>query len=155
MEQIHQRLTEQFGEAIAPWREPEAGDPRIDVAAARLHDVCRFLRDDPAMGFDLLRLVTAVDWKDRFASVYHLYSLCHGHSVTLGVDLPRESPAVASVTDLWPAADWLERECFDMMGIVYEGHPQMTRILLPDDWEGYPLRKDYEPPEEYHGISNR
>jgi len=152
--EIHALLAQRFGAAIAPWAQPEAGDPFIVLGAERLHEVCAFLKDEPALGFDFLRLVSAVDWTDRFSSVYHLYSLTHNHEVTLRVDLDRAAPRAQSVADLWPTADWHEREAFDLMGIVYEGHPQLTRILLPDDWAGHPLRKDYEQPEQYHGIPN-
>ncbi len=155
MQVIHAILKERFGEAIAGWSEPEAGDPAIMVDAERWLEVAGALRHDPALAFDLLRLVSAVDWTDRLSSVYHLYSFAHDHEAIVNVDLPRENPRVASVAALWPAADWHEREAYDMMGIVYEGHPELKRILLPDDWAGYPLRKDYVQPEEYHGITNQ
>lgn len=151
---IHARLTQRFGDAVAPLAAPEAGDPWIGVRAAEFHDICQFLRDEADLAFDYLRLISAVDTTDRFASVYHLYSYTHGHGVTLHVDLPREAPEVASVADLWPTADWHEREAYDLMGVVYAGHPALTRIFLPDDWPGHPLRKDYQSPQEYHGISN-
>jgi NADH:ubiquinone oxidoreductase subunit C len=110
--------------------------------------------DDPEMKFDYLRLISGVDWTDRLSSVYHLYSYTLGHGAVLRVDLDRTAPNVASVAGIWPTADWLERETYDLMGIVYEGHPGLTRIMLPDDWEGHPLRKDYVSPKEYHGIAN-
>lgn len=154
LSEIHARLSEQFGAAIGDWQEPEAGDGWIQVQPAALHEVCRFLKEDPALRFDYLRLISAVDWTDRFASVYHLYSYANGHGAVLRVDLDRANPRVASVADLWPTADWHEREAYDLMGIVYEGHPEMRRIFLPDDWEGHPLRKDYQQPESYHGIAH-
>ena len=151
-DQIHAALRERFGEAIGDWTQPEVGDSFILVSAEALKKVCQFLRDDPQMRFDYLRLLTAVDHGENLSSVYHLYSYEHLHGVVLRVDVPRNEPCVASVVDLWPAADWHEREAFDMMGIVYEGHPDLKRILLPEDWDGFPLRKDYQSPEEYHGI---
>ncbi len=155
IDEIHARLLKRFGDsAIAPLAAPEAGDPYIVVAPEALHAVCLWLRDDSEMAFDYLRLISGVDWTDRFGSVYHLYSYAWNHAVTLHVDLPREAPRVASVVAVWPTADWHEREAYDLMGIVYEGHPELTRILLPDDWEGFPLRKDYRMPVEYHGVSN-
>lgn len=162
METIHALLRERFGEAIGEWPPPETGDPWIGVKAEAYHDVARFLRDDPALKFDYLRLVSAVDWMgssgaesaERLSSVLHLYSFARDHEVTIAVDLPRDAARLASVADLWPAANWHEREAYDMMGIVYEGHPDLRRILLPEDWEGHPLRKDYVQPEEYHGIPN-
>lgn len=151
---IHALLTEKFGEAIAPWQAPEAGDPWIAVRPAAFLEVCRFLKDEPALAFNYLRLISGVDYTDRLASVYHFYSYGHGHGLTIHVDLDRQDPRVASVVALWPTADWMERETYDLMGIIYEGHPALTRILLPDDWQGFPLRKDYQSPQEYHGISN-
>ena len=91
---------------------------------------------------------------ERLESVYHFLSYQHDHEAVIKIKLDRENPRVASVMDLWPAADWHEREAYDLVGIVYEGHQDLRRILLPDDWEGHPLRKDYKQPEEYHGISN-
>lgn len=153
-EQIHELLAKKLGDAVLPYQAPAAGDPWIGVKAEALPMAARLLRDEPALAFDLLRLVSGVDWKDRISSVYHLYSTRHNHEITIRVDLDREQPRVESVAAVWPAADWHERETFDLMGIVYEGHPGLTRILLPDDWPGHPLRKDYVAPTEYHGISN-
>ncbi|HOE95472.1 MAG TPA: NADH-quinone oxidoreductase subunit C [Candidatus Sumerlaeota bacterium] len=153
-QEIHARLTERFGDAIGPWTEPERGDPHIAVAPGSLHAVCAFLRDDPELQFDYLQLISGVDWTDRLSSVYHLMSLSRGHGVVLRVDLERGNPRVASVADLWPTADWHEREAWDLLGIVYEGHPGLRRILLPEDWEGHPLRKDYAAPAAYHGVTN-
>jgi NADH-quinone oxidoreductase subunit C len=153
-EAIHALLRERFGDAVADWAAPEVGDAFILVDAAQFHDICAFLRDDPATQFDFLRAVSSVDWTDRFGAVYHLYSLEKGHSVTLHADLERERPRIASVADLWPAAEWHEREAFDMMGIVFEGIPNPHRMLLPEDWAGHPLRKDYVAPSEYNGVSN-
>lgn len=153
-EQIHERLAKKLGDAVLPYQAPAAGDPFIGLKPEALTEAARFLRDDPDMAFDLLRIVTGVDWKDRISTVYHLYSTRLNHEITIRVDLDRANPRVESVSDIWPAADWHERETFDLMGIVFEGHPNMTRILLPDDWPGHPLRKDYVAPTEYHGISN-
>ena len=152
--EIHARLKEHFGDAVGDRSTPDAGDSFVPVAAERLHEVCAFLRAEPDMQFDFLRLISSVDWTDRVSSVYHLYSYPHGRGIVLRVDLDRASPRVASVVDLWPAAEWHEREAFDMMGIVYDGHPDLRRILLPDDWEGFPLRKDYVAPKEYNGMTN-
>jgi len=155
LQEIHARLKERFAPAIGDWRETEAGDPWIQVAQPEaFHEICRFLRDDSALQFDFLRLISAVDWTDRFSSVYHLYSYGLDHEAVVKVDLARENPRVASVADLWPTADWHEREAYDLMGIIYEGHPNLSRMFMPDDWEGHPLRKDYEQPKEYHGIPN-
>jgi NADH-quinone oxidoreductase subunit C len=150
--EIHALLRERFGDAIADWVAPEAGDPVIAVRADGLHAVCAFLRDADDLRFDLLRMVSGVDWGDHISSVYHLYSLARGHSVAIRVDLDRSAPRAASVADLWPAAEWHEREAYDLVGVVYEGHPNLRRILLPEDWAGHPLRKDYVAPREYNGL---
>ena len=153
-QEIHGRLKAQFSDAIGDWSVPENGDAWVDVVSDRLHDVCRFLYDTSDLRFDSLRLITGVDRGERLLSVYHLYSYVHFHEVTLHVATSRTAPSVPSVADLWPAADWHEREAYDMLGINYEGHPALTRILLPEDWDGFPLRKDYEAPKEYHGLTN-
>ena len=153
-QEIHARLRERFGDAIHEWQEPGAGDACILIAPQALHDVCAMLRDDSGLRFDFLRLISSVDRTECLSSVYHLYSYTHHHEAVIRVDLDRANPRVASVADLWPAAEWHERESFDMMGIVYEGHPYLRRILLPEDWAGYPLRKDYVTPKEYNGLTN-
>lgn len=154
LEEIHARLSGKFGEAIAPLSSPEAGDAWIEVAPEALREVAAYLRDDKELAFDYLRCISGVDHVDWMESVYHLMSYRHGHEAVLKVKLERSAPRVASVAGVWAAADWHERESYDMVGIVYEGHPDLSRILLPEDWEGYPLRKDYKQPDEYHGISN-
>ena len=117
----------------------------------KLLDVCRFLRFDPPLAFDFLSFVTSVDWKDRYEVVYYLVSTLHKHKMVLKVNMAdRANPEVPSITDIWATADWQEREIFDLMGIRFRGHYNLRRILLPDDWEGYPLRKDYVPkPDRY------
>lgn len=142
------------GELLGDYQEPTVGDGCIMVAPDKLLGVCRKLKEDQGLAFDYLKLITAVDRGEKLSSVYHLYSYAHNHSLTLRVDVDRANPSLPSVASLWMAANWHERECFDMMGIVYEGHPELRRILLPLDWEGYPLRKDYKQPASYHGIKN-
>ncbi len=119
-----------------------------------LKDVCRILKDDEEFAFDFLMCLTAVDYpKDNeIEIIYSLYSMKHHHRFTVKVRVPRENPEVASVADLWPAADWHEREAYDLLGVRFEGHPDLRRILLPEDWEGYPLRKDYQVQDMYHDI---
>ncbi|MEQ8764267.1 MAG: NADH-quinone oxidoreductase subunit C [Planctomycetota bacterium] len=133
--------------------EPEIGDPWIQIDPAQWHDVALFLRDDEKLRFNMCLLVTGLDWPDeKWTVVYHLHSQEHNQRVTIKVDLPRTEPIVDSVHDVWSAANWHERETFDLMGIEFRGHPNPTRILCPDDWVGHPLRKDYEFPTEYRGI---
>lgn len=142
-----QRLREQFGEIILEtkvWR----NETTVVLAPQDLPRVCRFLRDDPDLAFDFLSDVTGVDrlgWPEalpRFEVVYHLYSLQHQRRLRLKVRV-NEGQAVPSVTGIWETANWHEREVYDLFGVPFEGHPDLRRILMPDDWEGHPLRKDY------------
>lgn len=153
-------LKERF--AARSWREhspksdhltgaQETGEEmRLDVTPPGLLAVCRFLRDDPALAFDYPADLTAYDTGEQFILWYRLYSMAHKRTVILRVVLSRERPVVPSVTPLWPGMNWHERECFDLFGIEFTGHPDsgdpaQMRILLPEDWEGHPFRKDYEP----------
>jgi NADH-quinone oxidoreductase subunit C len=121
------------------------GDWTIIVPVARLIEVASHLRDAPGAAFDFCSDVTATDWPpraERFDVIYCLYSTRHRHRVRVKVKAAENQP-VASVTALWPAANWLEREVFDMFGVNFTGHPDRRRILMPEDWQGYPQRKDY------------
>lgn len=121
----------------------------IDKHAAR--DVCAVLRDDPACPFNYLADLTAVDWypsEPRFEVVYHLLSISKKERVRLKAKLDGSSPVIESVTSVWPSANFYEREVFDLFGIRFTGHPHLERIMMPDNWEGHPLRKDY-PVEGY------
>jgi len=126
---------------LCPLFSIEFGDGVLQVESARLHEAARDLR---ALGFDMLGMVTAVDFGEQFELVYRIRSREMRVGIIVRTRIPRETPVIASVTDLWPAANWHEREVFDLFGIVFEGHPDLRRILLPDDWVGHPLRKDYE-----------
>jgi NADH-quinone oxidoreductase subunit C len=152
-----------------------SGDPFVVVSARDLLEVCRYLRDEPRLLFDVLNCISGVDYlepdpkkaaKAGFAPhlevVYHLSSFRHRHRFVVKVLLPRWKddvpgllPELPSVTALWPTANWHEREVYDLSGVWFVDHPDLTRILLSDDWEGHPLRKDYEYPLEYHGIRGR
>ena len=121
------------------------GDWTIVVPMARLIDVAAHLRDGPGAAFDACSDVTATDWPpraQRFDVIYALYSTRLRHRVRVKVRAADGQP-VPSVTAIWPAANWLEREVFDLFGITFEGHPDLRRILMPDDWQGHPQRKDY------------
>jgi NADH-quinone oxidoreductase subunit C len=152
--EIHTELKAKFGEAVFEMAELKGGLPFIKVKAEELLGIAKFLKDAPEFSFDYLRIVSGLDLGDRLACVYHLYSYKHQHELTLRVELDRTSPKVSSLCSLWPIANWLERETYDMLGIVFEGHPYLKRILLPADWEGYPLRKDYKQPDTYHGLKH-
>lgn len=125
----------------------------IDVSVLVL--VCEQLHKNPETYFDMLTCVTGVDngpEGNTMEVIYQLYSIPFNHSLMLKVILPRENPEIESVTSIWKSADWLEREVFDMFGIVFKNHPDLRRILMPADWNGYPLRKDYKHEETYRGI---
>jgi NADH-quinone oxidoreductase subunit C len=123
-----------------------ADRPTVIVPRDRLLDVAGVLRDDPSLRFDVLVETTAVDWwpaEPRFEVVYHLVATGVPAQLRLKVRLPGEDPRVPSLHTVWPSADWLEREVWDLFGIVFEQHGDLRRLLMPEDWEGYPLRKDY------------
>ncbi len=115
----------------------------LEIDRASLVAVCRFLRDQ--LGFDLLSCISGVDMLDHLECVYHLRSLTRGQLLQIKVRLENEKPAVDSVVSVWPTANWLERETYDMYGIHYVGHPDLRRMLLDDDFEGYPLLKSFHP----------
>jgi len=145
--EIQSAIQAKFPEA-QPIPKPEGqarGDEAyVSVPAAKIVDVCRFIRFDPPLSFDFLSFVTSIDWKTHYEVVYYLLSTLHKHKLVIKVKVEdRTSPEVPTICTVWPTADWQEREVFDMMGIRFAGHYNMRRILLPDDWEGYPLRKDY------------
>jgi len=135
--------------------------PALVIHREKLAAVCLFLRDHEETYFDFLSCISAVDNgvdAGSFSVVYHLASIPHQHQLTLKVIVENDRrsdnlPVVPTVSGVWRTADWHEREAFDLMGIYFEGHPDLRRILLPEDWEGYPLRKDYEEAETYHGIA--
>ena len=168
------RLRQEFGDSITE-ANLEAMDPWIGIVPEAIAQVCRYLRDDPELRFNYLNCISGVDylqtdpkkaakvpWEPHIELVYHLWSLPHKHSLVLKVILPRwkddqegKLPEVPSVSEVWSTADWHEREVYDLIGIRFQGHPNLRRILCPEDWEGHPLRKDYELPLEYHGIRGR
>jgi len=125
----------------------------VRLAPDALVAACEFLRDDDRTAFEQLHDLTAVDWIENFDVVIHLFSIRRKHALCLKVRTPsRDDASCASVTPVWPAADWHERETWDLMGVKFVGHPHLRRILLPEDWQGHPLRKDEGNPLEYHGI---
>ncbi len=167
-------LEQKFGAQIKS-KNLEAFDPFLVVEPGALPEICRFLRDDPRLEFSLLNCISGVDYLEPDAKkvakagfephtevVYHLSSFSKKNRLVLKVILPRwkddkpgQLPEVPSVTSVWRTADWHEREVYDLSGVWFTGHPDLSRILLAEDWEGHPLRKDYEYPLEYHGIRGR
>jgi NADH-quinone oxidoreductase subunit C len=123
----------------------------IYVERGSIREACALLREDPACPFNFLSDITCVDWypaEPRFEVVYHLLSIPKKERVRLKVRLNSASPTVESLTPVWPGANYFEREVFDLFGIRFTGHPYLRRIMMPEDWEGHPLRKDY-PVEGY------
>jgi len=140
---LTKRYRERFGPAILDALE-DRKQPYLIIDAAHLSDIARYSRDEEK--FDLLEDYTAVDWprrEKRFDLIAILYSFPHNLRLRLKIPLA-EAEQAASLVEIWPAANWLEREIFDMFGIQFTGHPDLKRILLPDEWQGHPLRKDYD-----------
>ena len=137
------KLKDKFGDAVGEATE-FVGQLSVTIAADRIVEVCDFLKSESGGGFDYLSDLTCVHFPDRtetpFEVVYNLFSIGSNERVRLKV---RTSEAVDSVTSVWPSANWLEREVFDLFGVHFANHPDLRRILLPPDWEGYPLRKDF------------
>jgi NADH-quinone oxidoreductase subunit C len=135
----------------------EVLEPYLTVDASAIVEVCRFLRDGAALKFEVLSDLTALDWpkEEKIQVVYHLFSYSLNHQIVLKVDLPRDNPKVATVEGVWKVANWFEREVYDLFGVIFDGHTDLRRIMLPEDWIGHPLRKDYVEQEEYDGISTQ
>ncbi len=150
--EIFELLREKFKDAIIDLVDNPPSDSFINVVPEKLFDICLELRDNPDFDFDYLMCLSGVDFPTNLQVVYHLYSLNKKHKIVLKVTVPKENPKVPSVERIWRSADWHEREAYDLFGIIFEGHHNLIRILLPYDWEGYPLRKDYKEPETYHGM---
>ena len=173
--EIHQYLLDKFGADVITGNNLEAKDPWIEVAPASLVEVCQTLHDDEQLQFDHLNNLSGVDYfepdekkQKKFGHdphievVYHLSSIALMHRTTIKVLLPRwendqegELPKIDSVSSIWKIADWHERETYDLVGIEFVNHPNLRRILCPEDWVGHALRKDYEMPLEYHGVRGK
>ncbi|MEW6670965.1 MAG: NADH-quinone oxidoreductase subunit C [Thermodesulfobacteriota bacterium] len=128
--------------------------PHVRVKPERLLEVCSYIKTEPQLNFDLLRCISAID-RPQEALIelsYDVLSIPLNHAIAVKVMLDRARPEIDSVCSIWPAAEWHEREAFDLMGVSFKNHPDLRRILMPDDWSGYPLRKDYQDLTEYHGL---
>ncbi len=176
-EQIANILAEQFPGGVES-AGLDTAHPHVVVAAEVWLEVARFLRDDERLGFRWLRCISSIDRPDegQVGAVYDLHGMevpddydaeavaqrpplvgslwTERHAFAVRVMASRDEPHIPSVASVWPAATWHEREAYDMMGIVFDGHPHLTRILCPDDWVGHPLRKDYAFPAGYGGIAD-
>jgi NADH-quinone oxidoreductase subunit C len=144
------RLSERFGDRVLE-TSAHCGDHTAVVARDAIVEALRFCRDEPALRFEVLMDLTAVDYLrfpgredgPRFDVVYHLYSISHNHRLRLKVAVEQDDAVVPTATPLWPIANWLEREVWDMFGIRFAGHPDLRRLLLYEEFVGHPLRKDY------------
>ena len=136
--------------------EDEASSPRaLLIQKDQIVDVCKLLHVNEKTYFDSLSCLTGLDngeEKNTMEVIYNLYSIPYDLRLALKVELDRSNPVIDSVTEIWKTADWHEREAYDLLGIKFNGHPDLRRILLPDDWEGHPLRKDYVEQEKYHEV---
>lgn len=160
LEKVQQLIQEKLGEEAFIAVEETGLQLALIINKDYIASVALLLRDTEGFYFDFLSNITAVDYhpENRFTIVYHLASIPYQTQLVLKVHLTNERdtellPELPSVASVWRTADWHEREAFDLMGVFFTGHPDMRRILLPDDWEGFPLRKDYQESEMYHGIA--
>ena len=148
-EQIAKMIEEKFPGQVQG-TVTHAGQVGVMLNKDRIRDICLFLRDEPSLRMDHLADLTAVDFSQypgdkgpRFEVVYNLISTVHRHRIRLKVRVPEEDPSVDTVSSVWNTANWHERETYDLMGVKFTGHPDLRRILLAEDWEGHPLRKEY------------
>jgi NADH-quinone oxidoreductase subunit C len=150
---ISQKINDRFGSRVLASFSDDK-HPRVHISAGDWRELAEFLLRDPSLQFDWLQSLSGVDYvaDEKMCCVYDLYSFELKHVFAVKVYCPRDTASIPSVADFWPAADWQEREAYDMFGIDFPGHPDLRRILCADDWEGFPLRKDYVFPREYHGI---
>jgi NADH-quinone oxidoreductase subunit C len=180
IDQISQDLSKLGSGLVKETAKEHNGDPFVVVDTNKIIEALRFLRDDERYLCTMLQVVSAVDYppeaqtpaqsatggagdaetpastkkarEPRIEVIYVLWSFVHKHQIMVKVHLDRHNPRVPSVCDLYRAANWYERECYDMLGVIFTDHPNLKRILLPEDWVGHPLRRDYVFPEEYNGM---
>ena len=159
--EIAEKIKEQFPDEFLEVREFR-GQAAVTVKKGRLFDICRYLHDEPSLFFDFLVDLCGVDYlgkkENRFVVLYNLYSVRHRHRILVKAEVSEASPLIDTVVPIWAGANWHERECFDLFGITFNGHPDLRRILLPEGWEGHPLRKDYPvkgpgPDQEWKGFT--
>ena len=152
---ILEALEAHFGQEAIVAKNFDVLQPWISLQPEKIQLACQFLKDDPRFFFDYLECLSGLDEgpeADQIGIVYHLMSITKGFRIVLKAFCTRTAPSLPSVSTVWKTADWHEREAWDLFGIYFEGHPDLRRILMPEDWEGHPLRKDYVNPEYYHDI---
>lgn len=154
-EEIKNEITRLFGESAVISVDENASPKALVIKPEIIRDVCEILCDREGLYFDMLSCLTAIDngpEAETMEVVYNLYSIPLEHSLMLKVILPRDKPEIESICRVYMAAEWHEREAYDLFGIQFKNHPDLRRILMPADWEGHPMRKDYVEPEEYRGM---
>jgi NADH-quinone oxidoreductase subunit C len=152
---IHEKLVQHFDPAtILALTEAKDGvrDPFVEVLGGKLDEVCLFLRTDRDLAFDFCQSLTGLDTGETLTCVYHLYSYPNRHTLVLKARTPRSQPRLPTISTVWPVANWYEREAYDLYGVLFDGHPDLRRLLLPEDWEGHPMRKDYVQGPRYNGM---
>lgn len=150
-EEIVQRLLLQFEDKILEYSYNTFG-PVITISNETAHEIFEGLHKEPDLKYNALLCMSGVDTGKILKVVYHLFSIEHRNRIVIKVALDREKPHIGTVSHLWNTANWHEREIFDMYGIIFDGHPNLRRILCPEDWHGHPLRKDYIVQELFHGL---
>ena len=158
-EEIKNILTTRFAEGNIIIANQKSNLPILQVPEKLLVEICRFLAEDSRLFFDYLACLTAIDngsEKGTMEVIYNLTSIPYEHNLAIKVVIPRQNmignPTLPTLSSIWKTADWHEREAYDLVGIYFEGHKDLRRILLPKDWEGHPLQKGYKEQEFYHGI---
>jgi NADH-quinone oxidoreductase subunit C len=152
-QEIAARLQAAVPDAVVEAKSEGVVQPSVKIAPGRLRDAMLALRNEPDLSFDYLMCLSGVDLgKETLGVVYHLSSMTHRHKLTVRADVPASEPRLPTVSDIWPTANWHEREAWDLVGVVFANHPDLRRILLPEDYPGHPLRKDFKVPEFYNGM---
>ena len=151
--EIHDKIKSRFPDAVIEFKAEAVTEPFIVIRQDMIREVASFISEDTDLKFDYLICLSGVDFNDgNLGVVYHLSSMQKRHRIVLKVKVPKDKAEIPSVEPIWKTADWHEREAFDLFGIAFLNHPDLRRILLPDDWDGFPLRKDYKVQEYYQGM---